>query len=100
MSSRKQLFFSIKSSRLHHFQDASRAALEVKKQKKEEFDLIHDRKNREIRIKTARVQKMRDKLTTAGRVSRENLMLKRVCSAKEIRTMSRFRLTSPRDQFL
>lgn len=53
------------------------------------------RKTKEIRIKTARAKKMRDRLTTASKMSRENLLLRRISSAHEIRTKSR--LVSPRN---
>lgn len=100
LNSRKQLFFGIKKNRLHHFQNASRAALEIKKQKLSDMNFLHQIKDKEVRIKTARAKKMRDKLCTAVKSSRENLLLRRVSSAKEIRSMSRARLITPRDQIL
>jgi hypothetical protein len=59
---------------------------------------LHKKKSKEIRIKTARVKKMRDRMSTATKASRENLLLRRISSAKEIRTQSR--LLSPRQSGL
>lgn len=67
----------------------------MREQKITELNELNMRKTKEIRLKTAKAKKMRDRLATASKVSRENLLLRRISSAQEIRTKSR--LVSPRN---
>ena len=80
---------------MNHLNSVSRVALKMREQKVAELHELTMRKTKEIRLKTARANKMRDHLATASKMSRENLLLRRISSAQEIRTKSRF--VSPRN---
>ena len=91
---RRMISDSVKSSKDKAAHHVFNIAKRVKIERITSAKLISDRKTKEIRIKTAKVESLRKRLKTGTQTSREKLILQRISSANKIRCDSKMRLTS------
>lgn len=87
-NTRKMIEFQMKSSKDKFFQNAAKKGFQVRLTRQSSQKLISERKNEEIRVKTARAGRIRRKIVLGNQSSRVNLMERNMSAANLIRAMS------------
>lgn len=87
-NTRKMIELQMKSSKDKFFQSRAKKGLQVRLTRESSQKLISDRKNEEIRVKTARAGRIRRKIVFGNQSSRATLLERNMSAANLIRATS------------